>query len=108
MPKHTQGPWRVDRVGDNIEIRPVHPTHGCTLGFAPIARIIGDKRVTDDETDEANSRLVASAPRMSEALKRAARILAELPDSEQTQQMKALRKEIVATIKEATPEYYGG
>ena len=57
---------------------------------------------------EANARLIATAPRMAKALQRAASLLAELGTQEQTPQMLALRTEIVETIKEATPEYYGG
>jgi hypothetical protein len=41
---------------------------------------------------------------MSDALKRAAHLLAELPD--QSLQLLALRAEIVECIKQATPEYY--
>lgn len=54
------------------------------------------------------SLMIAAAPRMAAVLQSAARLLAELPESEQTPQMLALRTEIVATIKQATPGYYGG
>ena len=60
------------------------------------------------EETEANARLIAASPRMALALQRAAHILAELDNVMHTPQLSALRSEIVATIKEATPEYYGG
>jgi DICT domain-containing protein len=54
---------------------------------------------------EADARLIAAAPTMSKTLQRAAHVLAELAD--QSPQLLALRAEIVACIKNATPEYYG-
>ena len=55
---------------------------------------------------QADARLMAAAPRMSEALKRAAHLLAEI-DQSTSPAILSLRAEIVACIREATPEYYG-
>lgn len=93
MSKFTAGPWRyVERKNQT----------GITAAFVDFGNghIDLSKRPHD-------ARLIAAAPRMVAVLQRAARILAELPDSEQTPQMLALRAEIVETIKQATPEYYG-
>lgn len=50
--------------------------------------------------------LLAAAPRMVDALKRAAHILAEI-DQSTAPAVLALRTEIVAAIKDADPSHYG-
>jgi len=92
---HTPGPWTCSPESDN---RVTIWAHSCLL-----AEVIG----VNAEAAKANARLTATSPRMIAALKQAAKLLAELPKSEQTLQMIALRSEIVGTIKEATPDYYG-
>ena len=64
---HTPGPWRVSRDGN---IRPAsRDAKGHTNGYAPLAKIVGDKRVTTHENNAANARLMAAAPDLLEALK---------------------------------------
>jgi hypothetical protein len=52
-----------------LEIRPEHPAQGSTIGFAPIAKVVGDKRLMRDGEREANARLIAAAPELLEACK---------------------------------------
>ncbi len=100
MSKHTPGPWVADAKGKPIFI-PLRTHHCEKIGFS-----IGFVSWDDDSLGAplANARLIAAAPRMSDTLKRAAHILAELPD--QSPQLIALRSQIVQCIKQATPEYY--
>lgn len=90
--KHTPGPW--ERYGFRIE---------SESGYY-VADVIDSNGFGENK---ANARLIAAAPRMSAALKRAAHLLAELPAEHQTPQVLALRTEIVETIKQSTPEHYG-
>lgn len=101
---HTPGPWGIwivpirNGVEHYIQSRTqVAVVTGSTNGM------LGSD-IPSDEEALANARLITAAPRMSDALKRAAHLLAELP--EQSPQMMALRAEIVGCIKQATPEYY--
>ena len=57
MSKHTQGPW----INFNGQIRPANGT-GRSGGYAPLAKIHGDKRTTNNEINAANARLIAAAP----------------------------------------------
>lgn len=93
MTKHTPGPWTIQ---------------GAFIGTddAHIAQVKGEGRGVTFQRAEANLMLIAAAPLMSDTLKRAAHILAELPD--QSPELIALRSQIVECIKQATPEYYGG
>lgn len=61
--------------------------------------------------NHADARLIAAAPTMAATLQRAAHVLAEIADQisgDDCQRLDALRSEIIETIKQATPEYYGG
>jgi hypothetical protein len=68
--KYTNGPWWLYESEKKIEIRPYITSgeRGCTLGFAPIASVAGDKRTIDDDKRIANARLISSAPDLLEAL----------------------------------------
>lgn len=90
--KHTPGPWKLNEV------------IGGSFVYAGSRQLIA--MPSPDLENKANARLIAAAPRMAAALQRADHFLAELP--EQTHYLLALRREIVDTIMEATPEYYGG
>lgn len=63
--KHTPGPWITSQHG---EIRPARKDQkdrkekGWSFGYAPIAKTVGDKRTTTPAINEANARLIASAP----------------------------------------------
>jgi hypothetical protein len=62
MSAHTPGPWAV-RVEFGVScIRPAdYKSKGYGSGYAPIAKVIGDKRIGQQE---ANACLIAAAPRM--------------------------------------------
>jgi hypothetical protein len=92
MSKHTPGPWTIQ--GAFIGTDDVH-----------IAQVKGEGRGINSQRAEANSMLIASAPIMSDTLKRAAHVLAELPN--QSPELIALRSQIVECIKQSTPDYYG-
>lgn len=65
MAKHTPGPWRVCRAikAGEFDIRDEHSSGG----YAPIAKVKGDKRSTAAQTIE-NARLIAAAPDLLEVL----------------------------------------
>ena len=64
-PKHTPGPWRMSAAirWDEFDIRDA----GSSGGYAPIAKVKGDKRSTLEQA-AANARLIAAAPELLEAL----------------------------------------
>lgn len=68
MSSHTPGPWEV-RIERGINcIRPSNLDQiGYTGGYAPIAKVCGDKRLKKKEAD---ARLIAAAPDLLEALQR--------------------------------------
>ncbi|CAB4154013.1 hypothetical protein UFOVP626_52 [uncultured Caudovirales phage] len=65
---YTPGPWKILDDYDQ-GIRPCHPAKGCSFGYAPIAKIVGDKRTTNGEINRANARLITAAPEMLELLR---------------------------------------
>lgn len=87
--QHTSGPWfiRDDNEDGVVSI----------IGSSRI--VLAKVRTATVEPGEANARLIAAAPRMSAALKRAAYILSELPQSAQTTKILVLRREIIEAIK---------
>lgn len=97
MSKHTPGPWTT-KIIDTINGEPAywHIVQQSTKG------VVGDVQTANF----ADARLIAAAPRMSAALKRAAHLLAEI-DQSTAPAILSLRAEIVACIKDGTPEYYG-
>ena len=102
MSKHTPGPWSAVLSDSAVPYGnwSVLDAEGYPVG------------THSGEFDCADARLIAAAPRMSEALKRAANLLAKIDQSNTPAILYApailsLRVEIVACIKEATPEYYG-
>ena len=64
--QHTPGPWRMRAAikADEFEIR----DENSSGGYAPIAKVKGDKRSTIEQA-AANARLIAAAPDLLEALK---------------------------------------
>lgn len=63
MSKHTPGPWAtLGALG--LEVRPEFPARGSTVGFAPLAKVVGDTRLMDEAEREANARLISASPRM--------------------------------------------
>ena len=65
MNKHTPGPWHHRKAIRSGEF--TVQDRGSSGGFAPIARIKGDKRSTLAQA-EANARLIAAAPDLLDAL----------------------------------------
>jgi hypothetical protein len=76
MSTHTQGPW----VNFNGQIRPANGK-GRTAGYAPLVKIHGDKRTTNDEINAANARLIAAAPELLEALQTIVKQFTKIPSS---------------------------
>jgi hypothetical protein len=62
MNKHTPGPWAVDKTVDGKH-------HIVTLPDGRIGAYCGCVGAHDDAESQANAKLIASAPRMLEALK---------------------------------------
>ena len=93
--KWTPGPWTLDQ--SRMVLGP------CFTG--ELKSICDKVRGGSPEQAQANARLIAAAPRMIHALQLAARVLAERLDQDAA--LVGLRTEIVETIKQATPEYYG-
>lgn len=95
MSAHTPGPWHA------------HHDHGWLV----VESDNGDLYIKIEKGSTAtrriaDARLIATAPRMLDSLKRAAHILAEI-DQATAPAVLALRTEIVATIKKADPSHYG-
>lgn len=66
--KHTPGPWSYrNGYSTNGELH-VRGEDCRTIGFAPLAKVLGDVRLVDEETRAANARLIASAPELLAAL----------------------------------------
>ncbi len=65
LQEHTPGPWRMRAAikPDEFEIRDAQSSGG----YAPIAKVKGDKRSTIEQA-AANARLIAAAPELLEAL----------------------------------------
>lgn len=98
--KHTKGPWRVNR----------RDKHRISAGRnTPVAETLGAELM---ETDHANARLIAAAPRLLAALKGALEIIRyhedEGPSPQgngwQSEELKALVAEVNAAIKDAEGE----
>jgi len=63
--KHTPGPWQMRAAikPDEFDIR----DENSSGGYAPIAKVKGDKRSTIEQA-AANARLIAAAPELLDAL----------------------------------------
>lgn len=63
--QHTPGPWKMRAAikSDEFDIR----DEGSSGGYAPIAKVKGDKRSTMEQA-AANARLIAAAPDLLDAL----------------------------------------
>lgn len=62
MSTHTPGPWYV-----NAAIKEGYTVRAQSSGYAPLAKVIGDKRGTIHQA-HANARLMAAAPDLRDAL----------------------------------------
>lgn len=102
MSGHTPGPW--DTLGAwGLEIRPESPAQGSTIGFAPIAKVIGDKRLMDESEREANARLIAAAPELLDVAVRAeALISGDLVGAEWKRACVEFVKDARAAVAKAT------
>jgi len=61
MSTHTPGPWYVNAANKGFVVR------AQSSGYAPLAKVIGDKRGTIHQA-HANARLMAAAPDLRDAL----------------------------------------
>ena len=68
MSKHTEGPWRVGRSGDGVEI----VSDEMPSGVAELATVHSSAEYAGTLPVEANARLMAAAPDLLHALKWAA------------------------------------
>ena len=67
MSVHTPGPWEVRIERGKHCIRPADVKQaGHTVGYAPLAKVEGDRRVGSQAE---NARLIAAAPELLDALK---------------------------------------
>jgi len=64
MNKHTEGPWRVGRSGDGVEI----VSDEMPSGVAELATVHSSAEYAGTLPAEANARLMAAAPQLLEAL----------------------------------------
>jgi len=64
MSKHTEGPWRVERSGDGVEI----VSDETPSGVAELATVHSSAEYAGTLPVEANARLMAAAPQLLEAL----------------------------------------
>lgn len=97
MSKHTPGEWQA-----------INWTyHSTSTVVVDDPSVVTGKRVIAECATEEDARLIATAPRMLVALKRAAHILAEI-DQSTAPAVLSLRSAIVECIKHADPEHYGG
>lgn len=107
MSKHIEGPWEVEGVKVKCRIFvPTSPDHPRITLWEPPA--VGG--MISQEQLMATALLIAAAPKMAQALQRAAMILAQVHDELHpvTQALlRPLRQEIVDAVKEATPDHYG-
>ncbi len=64
MSKHTEGPWRVGRSGDGVEI----VSDEMPSGVAELATVHSSAEYAGTLPAEANARLMAAAPQLLAAL----------------------------------------
>ena len=62
--KHTDGPWRVEASGDDVEI----VSDAMPTGVAELATVHGSAEYAGTLPAEANARLMAAAPQLLAAL----------------------------------------
>lgn len=97
--KHTPGPWGIDRYvvksGDDEGAEMLSIKNVCRISQQPN----GHKQ---DETDEANARLIAAAPELLEALERAADELHRAQNSNGSQWLIDEEAKARAAIAKAT------
>lgn len=90
----TPGPWRVAAFfrDDCYDVWPCHPTKGSSNGYAPLARIKGDKRTVDDTVRAANARLIGASPEMFDLLHELSACLASRMAADDTEANKTCAK----------------
>ena len=96
---HTPGPWHFMPATSPDEF--IVRDRGSSGGFAPIARIKGDKRSTMAEA-AANARLIAAAPELLEAVKGLLACCYDIERDDQTILAVAKAQIAIAKAKDAT------
>lgn len=64
MSKHTPGPWKARGCAPYSDEWEIRSADCATIGFAPIAKVMGDRRKVDTATREANAQLISAAPEL--------------------------------------------
>ena len=77
--KHTPGPWVIDSDGDGKANAIVTSTHTASLDD-DICEVYGGN-MDDDDTRQANARLIVSSPDLLEALRKADALLKNASDT---------------------------
>lgn len=100
---HTPGPWNRG-YGQNV----YQGEHADPTGRQRLIATCEPSSRTEADWEEtwANATLIAAAPALLEAAKRAAYLMAELPGHLEPQTT-AARQALVDAIKAADPAYYG-
>ena len=105
MSVHTPGPWEVRIERGKHCIRPADVKQaGHTVGYAPLAKVEGDRRVGSQAE---NARLIAAAPELLEALQGYVRVIAQAGGGDKQLFMAAIRaadQAARAAIAKATGE----
>lgn len=104
MDKHTPGPWNVNTTkvdGAIVRWHIASDKHGSVY---PVCEHVIECEPSGAE-QLANASLIAAAPELLAACKRAAYLMAEL--AEQPPHIIAARTKLVEAIKKADPAYYG-
>ena len=100
--KLTPGPWSIRTEFGKLCIRPGdYNAKGYSSGYAPIAKVAGDKRINNDE---ANARLIAAAPGLLAVLERVQSMFSYQFEGGLTGCMADLSIDVRAAIAKATGE----
>lgn len=98
--KPTPGPWEITKHGKAVYIRFFVGKHGLPASATGYAEFSVQPYIRPDEA-EANAQLIAAAPEMAKALKRAETVLSD-PNSQTTEQIwDVVLKEIRAALTKA-------
>ena len=101
--KHTPGPWVIDSDGDGKANAIVTSTHLASLDD-DICEVYGGN-MDDDDTRQANARLIAAAPDLLAALRTLANQISpdsdDYPDSSYFRMMQDAEEKALAAIAKA-------
>lgn len=102
MSKHSSGPWEVRSEYGTLCIRPANEKQaGYTIGYAPIAKVVGDKRIGQQLE---NARLIAAAPDLLAALQDVDALWMHNSIAHGDGKISPLHEKVIAAIAKATGE----